>query len=81
MGRATTNVKIRAGLKKVPYANPIHWGWFYDRNNFITKNIKPNPFMARALEYNRDDILKKYAEEMAKLIAKYEPPASVKRTW
>ena len=79
--KATTNIKIRAGLKRVPYANPIHWGWFYDRNNFITKNIKPNPFMARALGYNRDEILTKYASEMKKLIDKYAPPASVNKWW
>lgn len=81
IGAATTSVKIRAGLKRVPYANPIHWGWFYDRNNFITKNIKPNPFMSRALGYNRDEILTNYVKAMQKLIRKYEPPASVKNTW
>lgn len=81
LSKATTNIKIRAGLKRVPYANPIHWGWFYDRNNFITKNIKPNPFMARALGYNRDEILAKYVSEMKKLIDKYEPPSSVKKWW
>jgi HK97 gp10 family phage protein len=79
--KATTNIKIRAGLKRVPYANPIHWGWFYDRKNFITKNIRPNPFMARALGYNRDEILAKYASEMKKLIDKYAPPASVSKWW
>jgi HK97 gp10 family phage protein len=81
LGKATTHIKIRAGLKSVPYANPIHWGWFYDKKNFITKNIKPNPFMARALGYNRDEILTKYVSEMKKLIDKYEPPASVKKWW
>lgn len=81
LGKATTNVKIRAGYQRVPYANPIHWGWFYDKNNFVTKNIKPNPFMARALGYNRDEILAKYVSEMKKLIDKYDPPASVKNRW
>jgi HK97 gp10 family phage protein len=81
VGPAKTNVKIRAGLKRVPYANPIHWGWFYDKNNFITKNIKPNPFMSRALGYNRDDILKQYVASIQKLINKYEPPKSVKKWW
>ena len=81
MSKATTNIKIRAGLRKVPYANPIHWGWFYDKKNFITKNIKPNPFMARALGYNRDEILTKYASEMKKLIDKYAAPASVNKWW
>jgi HK97 gp10 family phage protein len=74
IANVTTHVKIRAGLKRVPYANPIHWGWFYDRENFIYKNIKPNPFMARALGYTRDEVIKTYTEQMAKLIAKYEPP-------
>ena len=79
--KATTHVKIRAGLKRVPYANPIHWGWFYDKNNFVTKNIKPNPFMSRALGYNRDEILMNYTKALKKLIDKYEPPASVKNNW
>jgi HK97 gp10 family phage protein len=70
----STNVKIRAGVKRVPYANPIHWGWFYDRKRGFAKNIKPNPFMARALGYTRDKVIKTYTEQMAKLIAKYEPP-------
>ena len=74
IANVSTNVKIRAGFKKIPYANPIHWGWFYDRENFIYKNIKPNPFMARALGYTRDEVIKTYTEQMAKLIAKYEPP-------
>lgn len=30
---------IRAGRKSVPYANPIHWGWF-------KRNIRPNPFLS-----------------------------------
>lgn len=79
--KATTNVKIRAGMKRVPYANPIHWGWFYDRQSFVYRNIRPNPFMARALGYNRDEILMNYTKAMKKLIDKYEPPASVKNNW
>jgi len=53
----------------VPYANPIHWGWFYDRNNFVKKRIKPNPFLARALGYNRQEILDTYKRNLKKLIA------------
>lgn len=78
IANVSTNVKIRAGLKRVPYANPIHWGWFYDRESFIYKNIKPNPFMARALGYTRDEVIKTYIEQMQKLIAKYEPPKGKK---
>lgn len=32
---------VRAGKKKVPYAGPIHWGWF-------KRNIKPSLFLSRA---------------------------------
>jgi hypothetical protein len=32
---------VRAGSGKVPYANPIHWGW-------PARNIRPNPFVAEA---------------------------------
>ena len=81
VSKAKTHVTITAGLKKVPYANPIHWGWFYDKNNFVTKNIRPNPFMSRALGYNRDEIYSNYVRSMKKLIDKYEPPSSVKNQW
>jgi hypothetical protein len=67
-------VVIRGGSRAVPYANPIHWGWFYDRNNFIYKNIMPNPFLTEALDYNRNEIFNKYATEMQQLIDKYTPP-------
>lgn len=34
---------IRAGGTRVPYANPIHWGW-------EARNIAPNEFITRAAE-------------------------------
>lgn len=34
---------VRVGGKKVPYANPIHWGW-------KARNIKANPFASRAAQ-------------------------------
>jgi HK97 gp10 family phage protein len=55
----------------VPYANPIHWGWFYDRNNFVYKNIMPNPFFAKALGLKREEVYKTYFENMNKLFNKY----------
>jgi hypothetical protein len=69
-------VVVRAGLDSVPYANPIHWGWFYDRNWFIQKNIKPNPFLSRALGYNRYKITYTYLKNIDALIKKsgYPPP-------
>lgn len=70
-------VVVRAGSKRLPYANPIHWGWFYDRNNFIYKNIKPNPFLSRALGYKREQILETYNKQMQAMIDKYTPPKNV----
>lgn len=52
---------IRAGRARIPYANPIHWGWFQ-------RGIKPQPFLSRGaqasesvwlaiFEQHRDEIL------------------------
>ena len=65
-------VLVSAGTNKtVPYANPIHWGWFYDRNNFVKKNILPNPFFAKALGLTRNEVYKTYFVNMNKLFNKY----------
>jgi hypothetical protein len=69
----STNVKIRAGNKNAPYANPIHWGWFRDRKRGFNRNILPNPFMAKALGYTRDEVLANYVANLQKLIKKHEP--------
>ena len=55
----------------VPYANPIHWGWFYDRDNFVYKNIMPSPFFAKALGLKREEVYTRYFENMNKLFNKY----------
>jgi hypothetical protein len=65
-------VLVSAGTNKsVPYANPIHWGWFYDRNNFVKKNILPNPFFAKALGLTRNEVYKTYFLNINKLFNKY----------
>jgi hypothetical protein len=79
MNRATTNVKVMAGYKRVPYANPIHWGWFVDKKTGVRRNIKPNPFLAKALGYNRDEILKNYTNQIQKLIKGLEPTPTQKK--
>lgn len=38
-GATKTAGVVRAGRKSVPYANPIHWGWF-------KRNIKPRFFIS-----------------------------------
>jgi HK97 gp10 family phage protein len=55
---ATGKVTIRAGNNgAVPYANPIHWGWF-------KRFIKPQPFFAKALGYTRDEIYQTYFTQL-----------------
>lgn len=66
-------VEVRAGNNRsVPYANPIHWGWFYDKNNFQAKNILPNPFMAKALKITRQEVLDTYNQNVQKLLNRYK---------
>jgi hypothetical protein len=67
----STSVRIRAGMRSVPYANPVHWGWFRDKKTGIKRNILPNPWMARALGYTRAEILDNYIKNMNKLIEKH----------
>ena len=55
----------------VPYANPIHWGWFYDKNNFVKKNILPSPFFSKALGITREEVYKTYFDNINKLFNKY----------
>lgn len=63
---------VYAGSARVPYAAPIHFGWFYDKEWFIKKNIKPNPFLYRAFGYTKAEILNNYEENMKKAIKKYQ---------
>jgi HK97 gp10 family phage protein len=63
---ARGRVTIQAGNNRtsksgVPYANPIHWGWF-------KRNIKPSPFFTKAIGLTRDEVYKNYMSQMEKLI-------------
>jgi hypothetical protein len=62
----------RKALSGVPYANPIHWGWF-------KRNIMPNPFFSKALGYTREEIFTNYFEQMGALIVKESTKAKVKK--
>ena len=57
---AGNNRSTQSGL---PYANPIHWGWF-------KRNIKPQPFFVTALGITRGDVYRQYFDNMSKLVAK-----------
>jgi HK97 gp10 family phage protein len=53
----------RSSKSGVPYANPIHWGWF-------KRNIKPQPFFVKALGITRDQVFRQYFDNIDKLVAK-----------
>jgi hypothetical protein len=50
---------------KTPYAVVIYWGW-------AKRNIKPNRFILRALNKDRDKVRKTYEDAIRKIIRKYE---------
>jgi hypothetical protein len=62
VSKALRKVTISAGNnRRVPYANPIHWGWF-------KRNIKPQPFFVKALGLTRDEVYRNYYQSLDKLI-------------
>lgn len=68
---ATGKVTIRAGNNSsIPYANPIHWGWF-------KRHIKPQPFFAKALGYSRDEIYQAYFTQLEKHITEQTAKARI----
>jgi HK97 gp10 family phage protein len=67
---AAGQVTIRAGGARVPYANPIHWGWF-------KRHIKPQPFFAKALVYTRDEIYQTYFTQLEKHITEQTAKARI----
>ncbi len=63
VSKALTKVSVSAGNNgKIPYANPIHWGWF-------KRNIKPQPFFIKALGITRDEVYRNYYRTLDTLIA------------
>ena len=51
----------RKTAKGVPYAGPIHWGWH-------KRNIKPNPFLARAAAETESSWITKYTAHMNDIV-------------
>jgi HK97 gp10 family phage protein len=63
VSKSLNRVSVSAGNNKsVPYANPIHWGWF-------KRNIKPQPFFVKALGITRDEVYQNYYRTLDKLRA------------
>jgi hypothetical protein len=64
VSKALTKISISAGNNtRVPYANPIHWGWF-------RRHIKPQPFFIKALGLTRDQVYQNYYKTLDTLIKK-----------
>jgi hypothetical protein len=80
-GRLRATIKARKVARKVvvsagnnssvPSANPIHFGWNYDRKNLQAKNIRPRPFFSNALTRTRSQVYKAFFDNMEKLFQKY----------
>jgi HK97 gp10 family phage protein len=63
VSKALTRVSVSAGNNRsVPYANPIHWGWF-------KRNIKPQPFFIKALGITREEVYQNYYKTLDRLIS------------
>ena len=65
-------VVVSAGNNtRVPYANPIHFGWNYDKKNLQAKNIRPRPFFSNALTSTRTQVYQIFFDNIEKLFQKY----------
>lgn len=53
--------RAAAGSKAVPYAGVIHFGW-------PDRNIKPNPFLQKALEKKEREVIAIFVQEQDRLI-------------
>jgi hypothetical protein len=65
-------VVVSAGNNnRVPYANPIHFGWNYDKVNLQPKNIRPRPFFSNALARTRSQVYQLFFKNIDSLLQKY----------
>jgi hypothetical protein len=65
-------VVVSAGNnRRVPYANPIHFGWNYDKVNLQPKNIRPRPFFSNAIRETRTQVYQVFFSNIDKLLTKY----------
>lgn len=62
-GATQTRGVIRAGSARVPYANPIHWGW-------ARRGIAPNPFASEGAQQSESRWADVYRREVDRLLEK-----------
>lgn len=56
---------VRSGTKRVPYAAPIHWGWF-------KRGIRPNLFISRGAQNSEGRWLPVYQQALDGAIEKVQ---------
>lgn len=62
---------IRAGFKSVPYAGPIHWGWYTrPRGNWRGGPIQANPFLSDGAKDSEGRWIRIYEHHVAAAIEK-----------
>lgn len=64
-GATKTTAVIRAGGKKVPYANPIHWGWG-------KRHIRPQSFLMISARATESQWLQIYFHDLEEIVNKIE---------
>lgn len=62
---------VRAGGKDVPYAGPIHFGWFARKPPAQGGPIMPQPFLYDALDERRDEVLARYTEAVTRVTTRF----------
>ena len=64
VNKALRKITVSAGNNRatgVPYANPIHWGWF-------KRNIIPQPFFTKAIGITRNEVYNNYLKQLDRLL-------------
>lgn len=64
-GQTQTAAIGRAGKKRVPYAGPIHWGWF-------KRNIKPSLFLTKAASETEPKWVAEYEKKFDNILDNIE---------
>jgi len=60
--QAKTSATVRGGGARVPYANPIHWGWPH-------RHIAANPFLVNAAHQTEPTWTKYYLREVERILS------------
>jgi len=58
-----TRAEVRTGGKRLPYANPVHWGW-------KRRNIKANPFLSQAAQKTEPSWIRLYERAMNDIVSR-----------